>query len=467
MHRPQARPRDKRAKSAGARPRRPARIPANRTPLTPPRRPISTAPSRHLAQVAELVDAPASGAGVRMGRGGSSPLLGTIPSAAAAAGACEGGRGETIHRMGDLPDGLDLGPVVAIDCETMGLNPHRDRLCVVQLSAATATRTWCASPRTPTGAPNLERMLADPNVLKLFHFGRFDIAALAHRFGVAFGPVYCTKIASKLVRTYTDRHGLRNLLQDLLGVDISKQQQQSSDWGAAKLSRPARLRGLRRAAPAPAEGALDSGWQREGRDGPGRRPVSTSCPTAPGSIWPAGPRSTSSPIRMPEPRLRSHRHPECRPPRHGHRGSRPRCCALGRRARRLRRRFDFQRRGDGCSRTGRVIVSGIGKSGHVARKIAATLASTGTPGHFVHPAEASHGDLGMLANRTWRWSCPIPASTPELADVIAHASASRHSADRHGRPPESTLLRSPGRAAAARAPEACSVGLSCRPPRPR
>jgi ribonuclease D len=135
----------------------------------------------------------------------------------------------------DLPDDLDLGPVVAIDCETMGLNPHRDRLCVVQLSAGDGDAHLVQVEKGQTRAPNLERLLTDPNVLKLFHFGRFDIAVLDHTFGALARPVYCTKIASKLVRTYTDRHGLKNLLQELLDIDISKQQQ-SSDWGAETLS---------------------------------------------------------------------------------------------------------------------------------------------------------------------------------------------------------------------------------------
>jgi ribonuclease D len=135
----------------------------------------------------------------------------------------------------DLPDGLDLGPVVAIDCETMGLNPHRDRLCLVQMSAGDGDCHLVQVEQGQTDAPNLCRMLADPAVLKLFHFGRFDIAALDHAFGALAAPVYCTKIASKLTRTYTDRHGLRNLLQELLDIDISKHQQQS-DWGAADLT---------------------------------------------------------------------------------------------------------------------------------------------------------------------------------------------------------------------------------------
>ncbi|MDG1376479.1 MAG: ribonuclease D [Yoonia sp.] len=135
----------------------------------------------------------------------------------------------------DLPDGLDLGPVVAIDCETMGLKPHRDRLCLVQMSGGDGDCHLVQIAIGQSDAPNLKAMLENPQVLKLFHYGRFDIAALLHAFGAVAAPVYCTKIASKLVRTYTDRHGLKTLVQDMLGVDISKQQQQS-DWGAAKLT---------------------------------------------------------------------------------------------------------------------------------------------------------------------------------------------------------------------------------------
>jgi ribonuclease D len=136
----------------------------------------------------------------------------------------------------DLPDDVDLGPVVAIDCETMGLNPHRDRLCVVQMSGGDGHAHLVQVEKGQTSAPNLCRMLADPDVLKLFHFGRFDIAALLNAFGTVTAPVYCTKIASKLIRTYTDRHGLKYLLDELLSVDISKQQQMS-DWGAPDLSK--------------------------------------------------------------------------------------------------------------------------------------------------------------------------------------------------------------------------------------
>ena len=137
--------------------------------------------------------------------------------------------------IGDLPDGLDLGASVAIDCETMGLHPHRDRLCLVQMSSGDGDTHLVQVARGQTSAPNLTAMLADPAVLKLFHFGRFDIAAMRHAFGVLAAPVYCTKIASKLVRTFTDRHGLKYLLQDLVGVDVSKHQQMS-DWGAADLT---------------------------------------------------------------------------------------------------------------------------------------------------------------------------------------------------------------------------------------
>ena len=140
----------------------------------------------------------------------------------------------TLHSQ-DLPDDLDLGPVVAIDTETMGLNPHRDRLCLVQLSSGDGTAHLVQIAKGQKKAPNLSRLLRSRSTLKLFHFGRFDIAVMAHAFGAVARPVYCTKIASKMVRTFTDRHGLRNLCHDLIGVDISKQQQ-SSDWGADSLT---------------------------------------------------------------------------------------------------------------------------------------------------------------------------------------------------------------------------------------
>ncbi len=140
---------------------------------------------------------------------------------------------------GDLPDGLDLGPVVAIDCETMGLDPRRDRLCLVQLSAGDGDAHLVRIRPGDAAAAKLAAMLADADTLKLFHFGRFDIAVLLNRFGVLTAPVYCTKIASRLARTYTDRHGLKDLVREILDIDISKQQQ-SSDWGAEKLS-PAQI----------------------------------------------------------------------------------------------------------------------------------------------------------------------------------------------------------------------------------
>jgi ribonuclease D len=136
---------------------------------------------------------------------------------------------------GDLPDGLDLGPVVALDSETMGLRLGRDPLCVVQLSGGNGDAHVVQLRRPHYDAPNLKRVLADPDILKLFHFGRFDIAMFALHLGVVAAPVYCTKIASKLARTYTDRHGLKDLTRELLGVEISKAQQ-SSDWGQAQLS---------------------------------------------------------------------------------------------------------------------------------------------------------------------------------------------------------------------------------------
>ncbi len=142
----------------------------------------------------------------------------------------------TIHlHKHDLPEGLDLGPSVAIDTETMGLVPGRDRLCLVQLSSGDGTAHLVQIAKGQTEAPRLTAMLADPDVLKLFHFARFDIAALQSALGVVTRPVWCTKIASRLIRTYTDRHGLKYLLQELLEVDISKQQQ-SSDWGAEDLT---------------------------------------------------------------------------------------------------------------------------------------------------------------------------------------------------------------------------------------
>jgi ribonuclease D len=140
----------------------------------------------------------------------------------------------SLHR-GDLPAGLDLGGVIAVDSETMGLDPARDRLCVVQLSAGDGSAHLVQLPPGDYAAPNLRRMLADRSRLKLFHYARFDLAVLRRYLEVDCGPVYCTKIASRLVRTYTDRHGLKDLVRELLGIELDKGEQ-SSDWGADTLS---------------------------------------------------------------------------------------------------------------------------------------------------------------------------------------------------------------------------------------
>jgi len=140
----------------------------------------------------------------------------------------------TLYR-GDLPAGLSFGPSVAIDTETLGLNVNRDRLCLVQLSAGDGSAHLVQFDGSDYSAPNLKALLTDPAVLKIFHFARFDIAVLERYLGVVTAPIYCTKIASKLVRTYTDRHGLKDLVGELTGVELSKQQQ-SSDWAARELS---------------------------------------------------------------------------------------------------------------------------------------------------------------------------------------------------------------------------------------
>ena len=140
----------------------------------------------------------------------------------------------TLHKN-DLPAGLIFGPSVAVDTETLGLNPNRDRLCVVQLSAGDGTAHLVQLDGKDYSAPNLKALLTDPAVLKIFHYARFDIAVLEKYLGVVTAPIYCTKIASKLVRTYTDRHGLKDLVSELAGVELSKQQQ-SSDWAATELS---------------------------------------------------------------------------------------------------------------------------------------------------------------------------------------------------------------------------------------
>src|SRR4051812_10441178 len=143
-----------------------------------------------------------------------------------------------LHR-GDLPASFDPGGSLAVDTETLGLNPHRDRLCVVQLSRGDGTADVVQIPRDGERAGRLAAVLGDPDVLKIFHFARFDLGVLFHTLGVMPGPVYCTKIASRLTRTYTDRHGLKDLVRELLGIELSKQQQ-SSDWGADALT-PAQL----------------------------------------------------------------------------------------------------------------------------------------------------------------------------------------------------------------------------------
>ncbi|HLN24946.1 MAG TPA: ribonuclease H-like domain-containing protein [Patescibacteria group bacterium] len=139
------------------------------------------------------------------------------------------------YYRGDLPAGIDFGDCVAIDTETMGLKLHRDRLCVIQLSAGDGNAHVVHLTDRDYGAPNLRALLTDPKVTKLFHFARFDLAMIQRYFGIVCSPVYCTKVASKLCRTNTDRHGLKDLCRDLLGVDLSKQQQ-TSDWGAPSLT---------------------------------------------------------------------------------------------------------------------------------------------------------------------------------------------------------------------------------------
>ena len=211
-----------------------------------------------------------------------------------------------LHR-GDLPDLSRYKDSVAIDTETMGLNPHRDRLCVVQMSNGDGSADVIQIPKGHSDAPNLKALLANPNITKIFHFARFDLAALYNAFGVMPQPVYCTKIASRLTRTYTDRHGLKDLVREVLNIDLSKQQQ-SSDWGSAEPQRgAARLCRLRRAASACAcaNGSMPC-WRA--RAAPSwRRPASTSCRPGPGSISPAGRPRTSSRIREPRTHLKRRR----------------------------------------------------------------------------------------------------------------------------------------------------------------
>ena len=199
--------------------------------------------------------------------------------------------------QGDLPAGLDLGKLVAIDTETLGLNPHRDRLCLAQLSSGDGV---CHAVQFKAGdyaAPNLKRLLADPSVTKLFHFARFDVAMFRRYLGVDCAPIYCTKIASKLVRTYTDRHGLKDLVRELL--------EHRTVEGAAEL-RLGRCRAQRKAAGLCRQrcGASACAEGRAGHDAGARGPQPSrqglfrlSARRAPNSIWPAGKRSTSSPIR--------------------------------------------------------------------------------------------------------------------------------------------------------------------------
>jgi len=140
----------------------------------------------------------------------------------------------TLHKN-DLPAGLSFGPSVAVDTETLGLNVHRDRLCLVQLSSGDGSAHLVQFDGSDYAAPNLKALLTDPAVLKIFHYARFDIAVIEKNLGVVTAPIYCTKIASKLVRTYTDRHGLKDLVGELVGIELSKQQQ-SSDWASSELS---------------------------------------------------------------------------------------------------------------------------------------------------------------------------------------------------------------------------------------
>ena len=193
--------------------------------------------------------------------------------------------------------GLDFGPSVAVDTETMGLKPFRDRLCLVQLSAGDGNCHLVRFRRRRYDAPNLARLLTDPAVEKMFHFARFDLAMLQHYLGVMCQPVYCTKIASKLARTYTDRHGLKDLCQELLGIELSKQMQ-SSDWGAAELSRGAAELCRQRRAPSPPPARAPR--RHAGARGPpraGRGLLRLPAASRRGSTSPVGPMSTSSPIR--------------------------------------------------------------------------------------------------------------------------------------------------------------------------
>jgi len=197
-----------------------------------------------------------------------------------------------LHK-GDLPGTVDLGPLVAVDSETLGLNPVRDRLCLVQLSAGDGICHAIQFAPESYAAPNLKKMLVDPKVTKMFHFARFDVAMFQRYLGVTTAPIYCTKIASKLVRTYTDKHGLKDLVKELLSVDLSKEQQ-SSDWGAPELSEKqlayaandvAYLHRLKRCSMACWRANTARRW---------RRPVSTSCLPVPNWTSQGGTASTFS-----------------------------------------------------------------------------------------------------------------------------------------------------------------------------
>ena len=202
-----------------------------------------------------------------------------------------------LHR-GDLPDLSNYKGSVAIDTETMGLDPRRDRLCVVQMSNGDGSADVVQIPRGHTDAPNLKKLLGDPSVLKIFHFARFDVGVLSHALGVMPQPIYCTKIASRLTRTYTDRHGLKDLVREVLNIDLSKQQQ-SSDWGSRDAERGSgRLCRLRRAASSRAEGEARRHAGRAKAAPSSPRPASRSCRTGRGSTCRAGPSRTFS--RIPE-----------------------------------------------------------------------------------------------------------------------------------------------------------------------
>ncbi len=197
------------------------------------------------------------------------------------------------YHRGDLPAGLSFEKGVAIDSETMGLNLQRDRLCVVQLSAGDGTAHVVHFPDRDYRAPNLRALLSDPQVLKLFHFARFDLAMIQRHFGIVCSPVYCTKLASKLVRTNTDRHGLKDLCRELVGIDLSKQQQ-TSDWGAPELSEEQVAYAASDVLYLTRCGPSSTICSTAKAAAPWPRPASASCRSAPPSIWPAGAKKTFS-----------------------------------------------------------------------------------------------------------------------------------------------------------------------------